>query len=132
MEYRQTTFTDTDTPAPFADSLPITINITDDTILEGLEHFQVRIVETSDLIRVRIGQRDTVNVYIIDDDSESFVSLVYSPADYLQVILLCDYADIPIAMIVFESFSLYLPTWFRLMCRPPAQRSTEINALQVS
>ena len=83
VEFRQTTFTDTDTPAPFADSLPITINITDDTILEGLDYFQARIVNTSDLIRVRIGQRDTVNVTIIDDDSESFVSLNYSPADYL-------------------------------------------------
>ena len=81
MEFRQTTFTDTDTPAPFADSLPITINIMDDTIFEGLEYFQARIVDTSDLIRVRIGQRDTVNVTIIDDDSESFVGLVYSPAD---------------------------------------------------
>ena len=70
MEFRQTAFTDTDTPAPFADSLPITINITDDTIKEGLEYFQVRIVETSDLIRVRICQRDTVNVTIIDDHSE--------------------------------------------------------------
>ena len=81
MEFRQTTFIDTDTPAPFADSLPITINITDDTIFEGLEYIQAHIVETSDLIRVRIGQQDTVNVTIIDDDSESFVDLVYSPAD---------------------------------------------------
>ena len=83
MEFRQTTFTDTDTPAPFADSLPITINITNDTIFEGLEYFQAHIVETSDLIRVRICQQDTVNVTIIDDDSESFISLVYSPTDYL-------------------------------------------------
>ena len=81
MEFRQTVVTDSDIPAPFVDSLPITINITDDTIFEGLEYFQPRIVETSDLIRVRIGQRDTVNVTIIDDDSESFVGLVYSPAD---------------------------------------------------
>ena len=70
VEFCLTTFTDTDTPAPFADSLPITINITDDTIFEGLEYFQARIVNTSDLIRVRIGQRDTVNVTIIDDDSK--------------------------------------------------------------
>ena len=81
VEFCQTAFTDTDTPASFADSLPITINITDDTIFEGLEYFQARIVETSDLTQVRIGQRDTVNVTIIDDDSESFVGLVYSPAD---------------------------------------------------
>ena len=83
VDFPQTTFTDTDTPAPFADSLPITINITNDTIFEGLEYFQARIENTSDRFRVRIGQQDTVNVTIIDDDSESFVSLVYSPADYL-------------------------------------------------
>ena len=76
VEFCQTAFTDTDTPAPFADSLPITINITNDTIFEGLEYFQARIVNTSDFIRVRIGQRDTVNVTIIDDDSESFISIV--------------------------------------------------------
>ena len=50
VEFRQTVFTDTDTPAPFADSLPVTINITDDTIFEGLEYFQARIVDASDLI----------------------------------------------------------------------------------
>ena len=70
MDFRQTTFTDTDTPAPFADSLPITINITDDIIFDGLEYFQARIVGTSDLIRVRICQQDTVNITILDDDSE--------------------------------------------------------------
>ena len=83
MEFRQTAFTDTDTPVPYADSLPITINITDDTIFEGLEYFQARIVNTSDLIRVRIGQRDTVNVTIIHDSSEFFISL--SPACRLSV-----------------------------------------------
>ena len=83
MEFCQATFTDTDTPAPFACVLIITINITDDTICEGQEYFQARIVETSDSIRMRIGQRDTVNVTITDDDSESFISLNYSPADCL-------------------------------------------------
>ena len=73
MEFPQTAFTDTDTPAPFADSLPITFNITTDNITEGLEYFQVRLVETSDFIRVRIGQQDTVNVTITDDNSESTV-----------------------------------------------------------
>ena len=73
VEFCQTTFTDTDTPAPFADSLPITINIMDDAICEGLEYFQVHIVNTSDSMRVRIDQRDAVNVTIIDDDSESFI-----------------------------------------------------------
>ena len=76
VDFRQTTFTDTDTPAPFADSLPITINITNDNIFECLEYFQVRIVNTSDPIRVRICPEDTVNVTIIDDDSKSFVSLL--------------------------------------------------------
>ena len=76
MDFPQTVFTDTDTPAPFADSLPITINITVDTITEGLEYFQARIVETSDWIRVRIGQRDTVNVTINDDDSELVIFYV--------------------------------------------------------
>ena len=85
VEFRQTTFTDTDTPVPYADSLPITINITDDNILEGLEYFQARIVNTSDFFRVRIGLQDTVNVTVIDDDSESFGSLVYSSVDYLWV-----------------------------------------------
>ena len=78
MDFCQTAFTDTDTPAPFADSLPITINITDDTATEGLEYFQARIVETSDFIRVRIGQRDTVNVTINDDNSESAIFYIMS------------------------------------------------------
>ena len=73
MEFPQTALTDTDTPAPFADSLPITINITIDNITEGLEYFQVRIVETSDRLRVRNGQQDTVKVTINDNDSESAV-----------------------------------------------------------
>ena len=73
MDFCQTAFTDTDTPAPFADSLPITFNIIADTITEGLEYFQARIVDTSDRIRVRIGQQDTVNVAINDDNSESSV-----------------------------------------------------------
>ena len=73
MEFHQTAFTDTDTPAPFADSFLITFNITTDNITEGLEYFQARLVETSDFIRVRIGQQDTVNVTITDDNSESAV-----------------------------------------------------------
>ena len=64
----QTAVTDTQTPAIFAVSSPILINITDDDIFEGVEYFQVRIVETSDSIRVRIGQ-DTVNVTITDGES---------------------------------------------------------------
>ena len=76
MEFPQTAFTDTDTPAPFADSLPVTINITVDTIIEGLEYFQVRIVETSDVFRVRNGQQDTIKVTINDNDSKSAVFTV--------------------------------------------------------
>ena len=68
VDFPQTTITDSDYPEPFADSLPITIYITDDTIFEGLEYFQAHIVKTSDLIRVRIGQQNTVNWTIIDDD----------------------------------------------------------------
>lgn len=56
-------------------SFPISIDITDDYILECAEFFQVHIVGTSDRLRVRIGPQDTVNVIIIDDDSESFTRL---------------------------------------------------------
>ena len=77
VDFPQTTFTDTDTPAPFADSLPITINITNDAKFEGWEYFQVRIVNTSNSVRVRIGQRDTVNVTIIDDDSLSLLRFTH-------------------------------------------------------
>ena len=44
----------------------------EDYVFEGVEYFQAHIVETSDSIRVRIGQ-DTVNVTITD--SESFIRL---------------------------------------------------------
>ena len=64
--------TDRDTPNVFAQSFPIPINITDDDIAEGLEIFEARIVWTSYSSRVRIGQRNTVHVKIIDDDGESF------------------------------------------------------------
>lgn len=77
VTFPQTVLTDQDTPVPFAESLPISINILDDYTLEGLEYFQVHIVEISDHIRVRIGERDAVNVTILDDDStsESFIIL---------------------------------------------------------
>ena len=72
MTFRQTALTDRDDPAPFALSSPITIDITNDGIAEGVEYFQARIAETSDWVRVRIGQ-DTINVTITD--SKSYISL---------------------------------------------------------
>ena len=69
VTFRQTVSTDQDTPASSAVSLPFSINITDDDILEELEYLQIQIVETSSL-KVKIGQRNTINVTIIDDDSE--------------------------------------------------------------
>ena len=72
MTFHQTALADGDDPAPTALSSPILINITDDDIFEGVEYFQARIVETSDVLRVRIGPQDTVNVTITD--SESFIS----------------------------------------------------------
>ena len=52
-------------------STPILISIMNDDVFEGVEYFQVRIVQTSNEFRVKIGQ-DRVNVTIKDDDSESF------------------------------------------------------------
>ena len=68
VTFCQTVFTDTDTPAIFALSSPIPIGIMDDDIFEGVEYFQARIVETSDAIRVWIGQ-DTVKLTITDSES---------------------------------------------------------------
>ena len=67
MTFRQTVVTDGDFPANTALSSPILIDITNDDISEGAEYFQARIVETSDIFRVRIGQ-DTVNVIITDSE----------------------------------------------------------------
>ena len=72
VTFRQTAFNDGDYPAPFTLSSPITINITNDGIAEGVEYFQAQIMETSDRFRVRIGQ-DTINVTITD--SKSYISL---------------------------------------------------------
>ena len=68
MTFRQTVFTDGDVPANTALSSPILISIKNDSIFEGVEYFQARIVETSDEFRVRIGQ-DTVNITITDSES---------------------------------------------------------------
>ena len=72
MTFCQNVFTDEDYPAPFTLSSPITIDITNDGIAEGVEYFQAHIVETSDRFRVRIGQ-DTINVTITD--SKSYTTL---------------------------------------------------------
>ena len=55
-------------------SPPFFIDIVDNVIFEGMEYFQVQIVETSDRFRVKIGPQGTVNVTIIDDDSEPLTS----------------------------------------------------------
>ena len=68
VTFCQTAVTDTQTPARSAVSSLIMIAIVNDTIFEGVEYFQARIVETSDRFRVRIG-RDTVNVIITDSES---------------------------------------------------------------
>ena len=74
--FRQTAFTDGEDPDDTALSSPILIDIVNDDVSEGVEYFQAHIVETSDEVRVRIGQ-DTVNV-TINDESELFRN-VYSP-----------------------------------------------------
>ena len=71
VTFRQTVFTDGDVPANTALSSPIVISITNDSTFEGVEYFQARIVETSDEVRVRIGQ-DTVNITITDSESCMF------------------------------------------------------------
>ena len=73
VTFRQTVFTDVEEPSDTAASSPILISIKDDDIFEGVKYFQVHIAQTSDEFRVRIGQ-DSVNVTIIDDDRESFIT----------------------------------------------------------
>ena len=68
VSFSQTALLDIFEPLAIAQSSPIVINITSDDTFEGIEYFQARIVETSDFVRVRIGQ-DTVNVTIIDSES---------------------------------------------------------------
>ena len=87
MTFPLTALTDQDNPNLSTESVSIPINITDDNIFEGLEYFQAKIVKTSDPIRVRIG-RDTVNVTIMDDDSESSSRTFYSSDIFLQIIQL--------------------------------------------
>ena len=76
VTFRQTAFTDGEDPDDTALSSPILIDIVNDDVFEGVEYFQARIVDTSDEIRVRVGQ-DTVNVTINDDDSELLRKLLY-------------------------------------------------------
>ena len=68
VTFRQTAVTDIDNPNSTALSSPIVIDIVNDYVFEGVEYFQAHIVETSDEIRVKIGQ-GTVNVTIIDSES---------------------------------------------------------------
>ena len=68
VSFSQTALLDIFEPLAVAQSSPIVIDIVSDDIFEGIEYFQARIVETSDFVRVRIGQ-DTVNVNIIDSES---------------------------------------------------------------
>ena len=70
MTFRQTAITARDEPSSFAQSDPVSIAITNDNTLEKTEYIQMRIVKTSDSIRVVIGRRDTARVIITDDDSE--------------------------------------------------------------
>ena len=85
VTFRQTAFTDGDVPANTALSSPILIDITNDTIFEGVEYFQARIVETSDRFRVLIGQ-DTVNITITD--SESCMSNMHVNS-YISATMMC-------------------------------------------
>ena len=85
VTFRQTVFTDGDEPDNTALSFPILIDITNDDIFEGVEYFQARIVETSDSIRVGIGQ-DTVNITITDSESCMF-GMGVSP--YHSIAIVC-------------------------------------------
>ena len=70
MTFQQTVFTDVNEPADTTFS-SILIDITSDDIFEGVEYFWARIVDTSDRLRVRIGQ-NTVKVTITDSESCMF------------------------------------------------------------
>ena len=85
VTFRQTVFTDGDVPANTALSSPIVISIKNDSIFEGVEYFQARIVDTSDIFRVRIG-RDTVNITITDSES-CMCDMHVNP--YLTATLVC-------------------------------------------
>ena len=83
--FRQTVLTDRDEPENTALSSPILINITNDDIFKGGEYFQARIVQTSDIFRVRIGQ-DTVNFTITDSES-CMCGIPINP--YLSTTIVC-------------------------------------------
>ena len=85
VTFRQTALTDRDVPANTTLSSPILINITNDDTFEGVEYFQARIVETSDIFRVRIGQ-DTVNFTITDSES-CMCGIPINP--YLSTTIVC-------------------------------------------
>ena len=70
VEFRLTRTSDRIAPLKVAESEPIILNITNDTIYEGDEVFTCRIVSTSDNATVKIGPRNEVPVTIVDDDSK--------------------------------------------------------------
>ena len=76
MTFPQTAYTDQDDPELSAISDPISFKITKDvTVLEDVEYFQARIVETSSESQVKIAKPDIVNITIIEDKSESLAIL---------------------------------------------------------
>ena len=76
MTFPLTAYTDQDDPESSAISDPISFKITKDvTVLEDVEYFQARIVETSSESQVKIAQPNTVNITIIEDKSESLIIL---------------------------------------------------------
>ncbi len=89
MTFRQTVSTDGDQPENTALSSPIVIDITNDDIIEGVEFFQAHILETSDEVRVRIGQ-GTVNITIIDSES-CMCDMHVNPISLLQLCVECFY-----------------------------------------
>ena len=70
VQFHLTRKSDWMAPLGEAESKPIVLNITNDTIYEGDEVFMCRIVSTSDAATVIIGQRNEVPVTIVDDDSK--------------------------------------------------------------
>ena len=76
MTFPLTAYTDQSDPELSAISDPISFKITKDvTVLEDVEYFQARIVETSSESQVKIAQPNTVNITIIEDKSESLTIL---------------------------------------------------------
>ena len=93
MTFPLTAYTDQSDPELSAISDPISFKITKDvTVLEDVEYFQARIVETSSKFQVKIAQPNTVNITIIEDKSESLTILqcqcfnIYSIITFVLVV----------------------------------------------